>query len=87
MTKKNLAPQIKRVFFEVFKEQNERDEIPELTSDTILLDTGLDSLGFAMLVIGLEDELGFDPFISADDAFYPQTFAEFVSFYEENQPS
>lgn len=58
-----------------------------LTDDTVLLESGLDSLGFAVLVSRLEDELGYDPFSLAEDAFYPATFGEFVSFYEQNQPS
>ena len=58
----------------------------ELTDDTALLQSGLDSLGFAVLVSRLEDELGFDPFSIVDDPYYPTTLGEFVSFYEQNQP-
>ena len=32
-----------------------------LPDDLVLLDSGLDSLGFAVLVARLEDELGIDP--------------------------
>ena len=52
----------------------------------MLLETGLDSLGFAIFVSQLDEELGFDPFTLADDAYYPQTFAEFVAFYEKYRP-
>ena len=52
----------------------------------MLLDSGLDSLGFAIFVSQLEEELGFDPFTLAQDAYYPQTFVEFVSFYEKYRP-
>ena len=41
---------------------------------------------FAIFVTSLEEELGFDPFTLSDEAFYPQTFAEFVAFYERYQP-
>ena len=58
----------------------------ELTDDTVLLESGLDSLGFAVLVSRLEDELGYDPFSLVDDPFYPATLGEFVTFYEQNQP-
>ena len=58
----------------------------QLADDTVLLESGLDSLGFAILVSRLEDELGFDPFSIAEDPFYPVTFGEFVRFYEQNQP-
>jgi acyl carrier protein len=53
-----------------------------LTGDTILLDCGLDSLCFAILVTRLEDELGFDPFAVADEVQFPVTFGDFVRFYE-----
>ena len=56
--------------------------IPELKDDSVLLETGLDSLGFAVLVALLEEELGFDPFQMIDEPVYPQTFGEFVRFYE-----
>lgn len=58
----------------------------ELTDDTILLESGLDSLGFAILVARLEEELGWDPFTISDEAVYPRSFGEFVAFYGSNQP-
>jgi acyl carrier protein len=53
-----------------------------LTDELILLDSGLDSLCFAIIVAQLEDELGVDPFSELDDAFVPGTFGEFVRLYE-----
>ena len=53
---------------------------------TVIFDTGLDSLGFAILVTRLEDKLGFEPFSEMTQAFYPRTFGEFVAVYE-NRPS
>lgn len=58
----------------------------ELNDDTVLLESGLDSLGFAILVSQLDDELGYDPFSESEDAYYPQTLGAFISFYEEKQP-
>ncbi|WP_432514948.1 acyl carrier protein [Kineococcus sp. SYSU DK001] len=58
-------------------------DLPELTDDTVLLESGLDSLGFAVVVTELEDRLGFDPFSEADTPYYPQTVREFVDFYEK----
>lgn len=55
----------------------------ELNNNTVLLESGLDSLGFALLVALLEEELGFDPFAELDDALYPSTFSEFVQVYEQ----
>jgi acyl carrier protein len=48
-----------------------------------LADCGLDSLGFAVLVARLEDELGVDPFTAAEEAFFPVTFGDFVKVYEQ----
>lgn len=81
-----IESEIRRVFAEVWSQ--ERQEIPpELQPDTILLETGLDSLGFAIFVSSLDEALGYDPFTLAEDAYYPQTFADFVSFYERYDPN
>ncbi len=73
------------VFSEVYTGQTGASA-PEMTDATVLLDTGLDSLGFAILVTRLEEELGYDPFSLSSEAYYPQTFGEFVAFYRENAP-
>jgi acyl carrier protein len=54
-----------------------------LTDDLILLESGLDSLAFAILVTRLEDALGYDPFATSDDVYYPVTLGDFVRFYEK----
>jgi hypothetical protein len=53
-----------------------------LKDDLQLAESGLDSLGFAVLVARLEDRLGVDPFTAAGDASFPTTFGEFVKVYE-----
>jgi acyl carrier protein len=53
-----------------------------LRDDLVLLDSGLDSLGFAVLVARLEDKLGIDPFTASEDALFPVTFGDFVKVYE-----
>ena len=53
-----------------------------LCDDLVLLELGLDSLGFAVLVARLEDTLGIDPFTAAEDAMFPLTFGDFVKVYE-----
>ena len=53
-----------------------------LRDDLVLLDSGLDSLGFAVLVARLEDKLGIDPFTASEDALFPATFGDFVKVYE-----
>jgi thioesterase domain-containing protein len=49
---------------------------------TMLLDTGLDSLCFAIIVARLEDGFGFDPFQTSSDNKFPVTFGDFVRLYE-----
>jgi acyl carrier protein len=66
---------------QVAKEQNKR--LAPLTDDTVLLESGLDSLCFAILVARLEQRLGFDPFSAAEDVYFPVTFGDFVRFYEK----
>jgi acyl carrier protein len=61
-------------------------EAPLLNDDTILLSTGLDSLGFAVLVVRLEDYLGYDPFTSMKEAIYPKTLKDLIEIYEQNKP-
>lgn len=53
-----------------------------LTDDLSLLDSGLDSLCFAVIVARLENSLGVDPFSAGEDVCFPVTFGEFVGFYE-----
>jgi acyl carrier protein len=56
-------------------------EVPALDDGTVLLESGLDSLGFAVLVTRLEDALGYDPFTEMEDPVYPRTLGEFVEVY------
>ncbi|WP_371414677.1 acyl carrier protein [Chlorobaculum sp. 24CR] len=56
--------------------------ISDYTDDTVLLESGLDSLGFAILVARLEEELQYDPFSMMDEPVYPKTLREFVAIYE-----
>ena len=56
-----------------------------LRDDLVLLDSGLNSLGFAVLVARLEDTLGIDPFTAAEDAMFPLTLGDFVKVYESAQ--
>jgi acyl carrier protein len=81
-----LRTAIQNKFLEIFSREVVGAETPLLNDETVLLSTGLDSLGFAVLVVELEESLGFDPFSLAEEAYYPQTFGEFVAFYEKHQP-
>ena len=53
-----------------------------LSEDLVLLDSGLDSLGLAILVTRLEDTLGLDPFTDSDITVPPVTLGEFIQLYE-----
>lgn len=53
-----------------------------ISREMVLLDCGLDSLCFAIIVAKLEDELGVDPFASAEEFNFPETFGDFVDCYE-----
>lgn len=65
---------------QIAEEQNKK--LAPLTDDLNLLESGLDSLCFAILVARLEDALGFDPFTASDDVYYPVTLGDLISFYE-----
>ena len=82
----NIEKIIKQTFEEVFAENNKISEMPILDENLVLLESGLDSLGFAVLVVKLEEKLEFDPFILSETPYYPQTLGEFIKFYEDNQP-
>ncbi len=56
--------------------------LPPLSDDLVLNESGFDSLCFAILVARLEDELGFDPFSAADDAYFPVTLGDFIQAYD-----
>jgi acyl carrier protein len=76
----NVRSEVVTHFKQVAQEQGKRLE--PLTDDLELLNSGLDSLCLAILVIRLEDVLGVDPFTASEDALFPVTFGDFVCFYE-----
>ena len=67
-------------FEQVAREQ--KKSLAPLSDDLVLLESGLDSLCFAIIVARLEDALGVDPFSAAEDAEFPVTLGDFVKFYE-----
>jgi acyl carrier protein len=56
--------------------------LPPLSDELSLHETGFDSLGFAILVARLEDEVGVDPFTLSEDATFPLTIGDFIKAYE-----
>ena len=64
----------------IAKEQEK--ELAPLSDDLVLLESGFDSLCFAVLVARLEDHLGLDPFTRSDDTTFPLTLGDLVRVYE-----
>ena len=77
----SVQPEIVAQFKKVAQEQGKR--LAPLSDDLALLDSGLDSLCFAVLVARLEMSLGVDPFSIREDAPFPVTFGDFVRCYED----
>jgi acyl carrier protein len=75
-TKLTIMSEMRRVADEQAK------GLAPLSDDLVLLDSGLDSLCFAILVARLEDTLGRDPFSTAEDVAFPVTLGDFVKAYE-----
>ena len=61
---------------------NQHYTLAPLTDDRPLMDVGLDSLAFAIVVARLEDSLGLDPFNTLEDLRFPVTFGDFIRLYE-----
>lgn len=76
----SIGPQIAALFAEVASEQHKT--LAPLTPELGLLETGLDSLCFAIVVARLEDRLGIDPFSTEDEIEFPVTVGDFIKLYE-----
>jgi len=71
-------------FTQVAIDQNK--QLAPLSDSLILLDSGLDSLCFAVIVARLEDALGCDPFEATENIQFPITLGDFIKFYEDALP-
>ena len=78
-----MRRKIEAIFTEMWLETDTGDP-PRLMNETVLIETGLDSMAYAVLVARLDEELGIDPFSDATEAFFPLNFGEFVEFYEKH---
>ena len=72
-----IIGQIERVAAE------QKKALAPLIDDMPLLDSGLDSLCFAILVARLEDSTGIDPFTASADGRFPSTLGELIAFYDD----
>jgi len=77
----NIREEVESAYREACENRNV--EFPEsMNEDMVLLKSGLDSLGFAVLVTDLEFKLGYDPFTLMDEPVYPRTFGELLAIYD-----
>ncbi|MBV9862909.1 MAG: acyl carrier protein [Alphaproteobacteria bacterium] len=67
-------------FERVAEEQNKN--LSPISDELPLLESGLDSLCFAIIVARLEDTLNIDPFSAEGEVEFPVTVGDFVQFYE-----
>lgn len=75
-TRTTILSQIQQIAAE------QKKTLAPLTDDLPLLDSGLDSLCFAILVARLEDVIGVDPFTASGEIKFPNTIGELIAFYE-----
>jgi hypothetical protein len=80
----SLRSTIVSQFEQVAREQNRK--LAPLSDALVLMESGLDSLCFAIIVARLEDVLGFDPFSETEDVRFPVTLGDFIMFYEDAVP-
>ncbi|MCH8502247.1 MAG: acyl carrier protein [Aliidiomarina sp.] len=59
-----------------------REELGVIEGNTVLTESGLDSLGFAILIARLEQKTGYDPFSRLPADQIPHTFSELVAVYQ-----
>ncbi len=78
----SLRPTITAQFEQVALEQKRK--LARLSDDLKLLESGLDSLSFALIVARLEDTVGFDPFDTDEEMRFPVTFGDFVCLYDNH---
>lgn len=78
----SIRDTVKMEFEQVAVEQHRK--LSRLSDELKLLESGLDSLSFALIVARLEDALGFDPFEESEDMKFPVTYGDFVKLYENH---
>ena len=77
----SVRDEVSGLFQRVADEQGLK--LAPLSDGLPLLETGLDSLSFAIIVARLEDTLGIDPFSAAESANHPATLGDFIKLYED----
>ena len=83
MTQQTTVPVRSIILAQIEQISSEQDKkLAPLRDELPLLESGLDSLCFAILVARLEDELGSDPFTASDKMHFPVTLGDFIELYE-----
>ncbi len=67
---------------ELVAREGNKTLVPDFSDATVLLQSGLDSLDFAIVVARLEEKLDADPFSQMAEPVYPRTLGDFVAIYE-----
>jgi len=79
MSDDSIRDTVNSVFKQVARDQGRT--LAPLSDDLRLIDCGLDSLSFALVVATLEDSLEIDPFNTAEKMDFPITFGDFITLY------
>jgi len=76
----SVRSEVIAIFDEAADEQ--RNSLAALSDDLGLLEPGLGSLCFAIIVAKLEGRFGLDPFSAEDAGGFPLTIGDFIALYE-----
>lgn len=79
----NVRNEIEAVIRQVAEEGGKK-LVEGFGDETVLLQSGLDSLDFAIVVARLEEQLNADPFAVMQEPVYPRTLRDFVQIYEQH---
>jgi hypothetical protein len=78
----NAVSRRETILAQIHKVAEEQNKVlAPLTDDLPLLESGLDSLCFAILVTRLEDIIAIDPFDAANNVKFPETVGELIALY------
>jgi hypothetical protein len=76
----SIRDEIMLTFKRVAEEQGRR--LAPLTDGLKLTECGLDSVGFVLVVVSLEQSFNVDPFQSDEEVDFPVTLGDFVALYD-----
>ena len=77
----DLRQEVERAIRETTSERGKQLS-GDLLDDLVLLESGLDSLDFAIVVARLEVKLDADPFAAMQRPVYPHTLGDLIQIYE-----